>query len=232
MAQIELACEDIVFHFNKKHLEDPAVPMWILKTRGETYYVNHVDCRKGWNTKETPDNPHTKGSIKIKHSLLIIDDDNCATITDLTEHDRIRLRNQEKGITRVVVSERHISKFREVLKNQNVKHGPLKSIGGACTTTFYITDILKKEQFTMLALTMSGTDFRILMPNEGYYKYYDDPKYKDREFIDEDEIYYDDNEDEEAPGTDEGTSGAACETLPVSQGWRSLFGRILSRIKN
>jgi hypothetical protein len=41
--------------------------MWILKTKGKTYYVNHVDSSVGWSTKETPDNPHTKGSIKFKN---------------------------------------------------------------------------------------------------------------------------------------------------------------------
>jgi hypothetical protein len=36
------------------------------------------------------------------------------------------------------------------------------------------------------------------MPNEGYYKYYDDPKYKDSAYIDEDEmVEWDDDEDED-----------------------------------
>lgn len=62
----------MVFHFNKKHLEDSSIPMWVLKAHGETYYVNHVDCNKPWSTKETPDNPSTKGAIKIKKCLLSI----------------------------------------------------------------------------------------------------------------------------------------------------------------
>ena len=63
-----------MFHFNKKHLEDPAIPMWVLKTKGESYYVHHVDCNMSWSTKETPDNSHTKGSLKVKDCLLVIDD--------------------------------------------------------------------------------------------------------------------------------------------------------------
>lgn len=47
--------------------------MWILKTKGQTFYVDHVDCQVGWNTKETPDNPATKGAIKIKNCLLTIE---------------------------------------------------------------------------------------------------------------------------------------------------------------
>ncbi len=56
-----------MFHFNKEHLNNSSIPPWILKTKGETYYVNHVECNIGWSTKETPDNPHTKGSLKIKN---------------------------------------------------------------------------------------------------------------------------------------------------------------------
>ncbi len=192
MAQIEFACKDIVFHFNKKHLEDQTIPMWVLKFHGETYYVNHVDCSVPWSTKETPDNSHTKGSIKVKDVLLQIDDDNCARLSKLTFVDKIRLRNQKLGITRIIVKEgQDFWKLKEKIKDQNVKHGPFKGIGGACSSTFYITDILDKAQFTMLALSMTGTTFRVLMPNEAYYKWYDDPKNVGKDYIDEDDMYYD-----------------------------------------
>ncbi len=70
--QTEKKCE-IIFHFNKKHLEDPTIPMWVIKCRGDTYYVHHVDVSPGvgFSTKETPNNPHTKGSIKIKGFLTL-----------------------------------------------------------------------------------------------------------------------------------------------------------------
>ena len=196
MAQIEYACKDVVFHFNKKHLEDQTIPMWVLKTHGETFYVNHVDCTIPWSTKETPDNSHTKGSIKVKDALLQIDDSNNATLSKLTFVDKIRLRNQRLGITRIIVKEGQDHwKFKEALKQLEIKHGPIKGIGGACTSTFYITDILDKKQFSLLGLTMSGcSSFRILMPNEGYYKYYDDPKYKNVPFIDEDAMDWEDED--------------------------------------
>ena len=172
--------------------------MWVLKFHGETYYVNHVECNVPWSTKETPDNSHTKGSIKVKDVLLRINEENCATISNLTLIDKIRLRNQKLGITRIIVKEgQDFWKFKEVIKNQKIKHGPIKGIGGACSSTFYVTDIMDQKQFTMLALTMSGTTFRTLMPNEGYYKLYDDPKYKSSDFIDEDEIYYGEDDDDE-----------------------------------
>ena len=172
--------------------------MWVLKFHGETLYVDHVDCSIPWSTKETSDNPHTKGSIKVKDVLLSVDEDNCATLTKLTFVDKIRLRNQKLGITRVIVREGQDHwQFKEALKNFKIKHGPIKGIGGACTSTFYIADILDKAQFSMLALAMSNCkSFRILMPNEGYYKYYDDPKYKDVPFIDEDAMDWEDDDDE------------------------------------
>ena len=185
-----------MFHFNKKHLEDPAIPMWVLKTAGETLYVNHVSCQVPWNTKETPDNPHTKGSIKVKDCLLQIDEENSATISELTPVDAARIRNLKRGITRIVVSERNFggSKLRKALQDQGIKHGPIKSIGGACTTVFYVTDIYDKNQVPFLMLALSDTDCRILQPNEGYYRMYDDPKYQKTTDInlDADEWDYDD----------------------------------------
>ena len=66
---------EIIFHFNKKHLEDVNIPMWVIKTKGESYYVNHVEVLAGvgFNTKETPNNPHTRGSIRLKGAITIKD---------------------------------------------------------------------------------------------------------------------------------------------------------------
>jgi hypothetical protein len=47
--------------------------MWIIKHKGKTYYVNHVSSKIGFETKETPDNEHTKGSIQFKGKLNIIE---------------------------------------------------------------------------------------------------------------------------------------------------------------
>lgn len=99
MMQItELAAKDCIFHFNKGHLADPTIPMWILKAKGKTFYVNHVECNIPWSTKETPDNPSTKGSIKVKNCLLTIDADNNACLSELTDLDRERLTNLVKEV--------------------------------------------------------------------------------------------------------------------------------------
>jgi hypothetical protein len=67
----------IVVHYNKKHNEDQSIPPWVMKTKGESYYVNHFEVSEGvgFSTKETPNNPHTKGSLKFKGRLKITKDD-------------------------------------------------------------------------------------------------------------------------------------------------------------
>lgn len=62
---------NIVFHFNKMHLQDSSIPMWVIKVKGQTYYVHHLESLVGFSTKETPDNPHTKGSLKFKGNIQI-----------------------------------------------------------------------------------------------------------------------------------------------------------------
>lgn len=61
----------IIFHFNKAHLTDSTIPMWTIKHKGQSYYVNHVESEIGWRTKETPDNEATKGSIQLKGAIQI-----------------------------------------------------------------------------------------------------------------------------------------------------------------
>ena len=65
----------IVFHYNKKHNEDQSIPTWVVKAKGKTYYVDHLDSRVGFSTKETPDNPHTKGSLQFRGKLTIVEDE-------------------------------------------------------------------------------------------------------------------------------------------------------------
>lgn len=68
--------ERIVFHYNKIHNKDQSIPPWVIKYKGRSYYVQHVDSQVGFKTKETPDNAHTKGSIIFKGKLNIIEQDN------------------------------------------------------------------------------------------------------------------------------------------------------------
>lgn len=61
---------NIIFHFNKMHLQDPSIPMWTIKSKGQTYYIHHLNSKIGFSTKETPDGK-TKGSLKFRGTLSI-----------------------------------------------------------------------------------------------------------------------------------------------------------------
>ncbi len=161
-----------MFHFNKKHLEDQTIPMWVLKFHGETLYVNHVDCSMPWSTKETPDSSHTKGSIKVKNALLRVDEDNHATLTELTIYDKFRLRNQKLGITRIMF--RPGSEMYKALAKNEYKHSAFKNIRGACSSWFIICDLLDKKE--ALLAKIKYDDWRELKPNESYYQDYDNTK--------------------------------------------------------
>lgn len=191
MSQIEYACRDLVFHFNKKHLEDDTIPMWVVKMRGETFYVNHVECSVPWSTKETPDNNHTKGSIKVKNCLVVIDDSNTAVITLLTEEDKKRLSNKKQFI-RVITSSG--SKLINAIEAIGIETGAVKRAGGGCGTLWFITELYNYDEFYQLKFVMAGTDFRALAENEDYYKSYGSAKEED-EYIDDDEYVDSDIDD-------------------------------------
>lgn len=65
---------DIIFHYNKKHNDDQSIPPYIIKYKGETFYIHHIDSMIGFSTKETPENPSTKGSLKFKGNLNIVNE--------------------------------------------------------------------------------------------------------------------------------------------------------------
>lgn len=74
---------NIIFHFNKKHLEDPTVAMWVIKSKGETFYVHHLESKIGFSTKETPESNHTKGSLKLRGKLVIIENEDKTLIAEI-----------------------------------------------------------------------------------------------------------------------------------------------------
>jgi len=78
---LQIEGKNIDFHFNKKSMEFDFVPMWVVKARGKTYYVHHMECLAGFTTRETPDHPSTKGSLRVKRGTLSIDAEGTATIS-------------------------------------------------------------------------------------------------------------------------------------------------------
>ena len=160
--------------------------MWVLKTKGESYYVNHVDCNMPWSTKETPDNSHTKGSLKVKDCLLVIDDENNASLSTLTQQDKVRLHNEAKGITRIGCSWYGKKVVEDAIKQSKIKHGPFKKVGGGCGRQYFITDIYNKAELAFLTLS-AGDSFRILMSNESLYRSYDDPNHNPNWYYEDEE---------------------------------------------
>lgn len=158
--------------------------MWVVKTKGETYYVNHVDCNVPWSTKETPDNANTKGSIKVKHCKLTIDSDNNASIFGLTEDEKNSILENKPPI-RVITS--NGKSLKNALENHNIKHGPIKCEGGGCSTLWYITQLSSEEDLTMLMLVVPS--LRKLMLNEYYYSLYDED---DEDITTDPEVFWDD----------------------------------------
>lgn len=182
----EIFCDEIVFHYNKKNLEDPTVPMWTLKTRGQSIYVTHVTCECPWSTKETPGNNATKGSIKVKNAILIINDFNEATLRPATPADKLRLK--PKSAVRVVWSNANHKLMSEFLLTNEISTTEWRNVVGGCGTNYWLTDVLDNSDVVQMELAMWGK-FRRLQLNEPLYRSYDYPHY----WGDDD----DDDEDEE-----------------------------------
>ncbi len=140
--------------------------MWVVKAKGESYYVHHVDCNAPWSTKETPDNASTKGSIKIKNCLLKIDQENNATISTLTEEDKKRLGPKSPEVA--IITSKGLQ-LKQTLQNNNIKHGNIQQFGGGCGTAWYVTTI---DESDLVFVTLLVSDTRKLMPNEAYYNMY------------------------------------------------------------
>ena len=143
--------------------------MWVVKAHGVTFYVNHVTSEMPWSTKETPDNDKTKGSIKFKKCKLTIDSDNNATISKVGIADAW-LKHPERRAGRILM--RADNALHEALKAGEFQHSKIKEVTGACHSSFAICDIRDEHELTLMALKYAGA-FRILAPNEIYYKEYD-----------------------------------------------------------
>ena len=65
-----------------------------------------------------------------------------ATVSPLTKHDRTRLLNISKGITRIIYNWNDRTNVEAAIKQSNIIHGPFKKIGGSCGSVFYVTIII------------------------------------------------------------------------------------------
>ena len=162
--------------------------MWVIKSHGVTFYVNHVTAEIPWSTKETSDNPSTKGSIKFKKCKLTIDDDNCATLSKLGLLDRNL--DHPKVVHARVLFRYGGNFFKALTQGKEFKHSTIKHVSGGCGSSFSICDLLDEQEVLIATLKYTG-EFRRLVPNEAYYQDYDKAASTHIE-----ERYYDDDEDE------------------------------------
>lgn len=159
-----------MFHFNKGHLTNDTIPMWVIKTHGVTMYVNHVTADIPWSTKETPGNERTKGSIKFKRCKLTINtEDNTATISRLGVMDAW-LKPPTRRAGRIIFPA--YGAMHQALVSNEFEHSRIKEVNGACGSSWAICDLLDEQELTMAALKYASK-FRILAPNEPYYQDYD-----------------------------------------------------------
>lgn len=64
--------DEIIVHYNKAHNTDTSIPQWVVKHKGISHYVNHIEFKNVcFSSKETPNSEHTKGSLKFKGKLTI-----------------------------------------------------------------------------------------------------------------------------------------------------------------
>jgi len=172
MTTTEILCKSAVFHFNKKHLEDSTIPPWCLKTKGKTYYVNHVECTLPWSTKETSTNPHTQGSIKIRDCVLTIDQHNCALLTAPTDEQRAQLSHTDIVI-RVLFNHYYLDMFQSACDRHHIVSNRKVILEGDCGNLFCVAQLSSQQDLTVLILSMPAHTIRELMPNETYHRVMD-----------------------------------------------------------
>jgi hypothetical protein len=75
-------CPAIDFHFNKGSIEFPQLPAWVIKAKGQQFFVHHVDFSGATGTtRETPGHASTKGSIRFRRCTLALSPEGFATLT-------------------------------------------------------------------------------------------------------------------------------------------------------
>lgn len=78
---ITIEADRLDFHFNKGHLEFSFLPRWIIKTKGKSYYVEHVESSAPFTTREL-DSGSTLGMLRFRNCLVTIDRNGVATVTE------------------------------------------------------------------------------------------------------------------------------------------------------
>ena len=73
-------CRAVDFHYNRGHSEFPFLPMWAIRVKGRSYYVEQVDSEVPWTTKGR-NSGSTKGVLRFPKCRVSINSDGIAKIT-------------------------------------------------------------------------------------------------------------------------------------------------------
>lgn len=78
---LEMEASRIDLFYNRAHNEFDILPRWVIKTKGKSFYVDHIDANVPWSTRELEDGP-TRGMIRFRKCMLSISKDRVATLRD------------------------------------------------------------------------------------------------------------------------------------------------------
>ena len=67
------------FHFNKVVLEFPWMPKWVVKVKGQSYYVDHLESEVGFSTRELEEGS-TLGMIRFRNCEITLNREGIATL--------------------------------------------------------------------------------------------------------------------------------------------------------
>lgn len=76
---LEMDGDRVDLFFNKASIQYPVLPKWVLKTKGKSFYVDHIDADLPWNTRELDSGP-TLGMIRFRKCQISISADRVATL--------------------------------------------------------------------------------------------------------------------------------------------------------
>lgn len=67
------------FHYNKASNDFADIPMWVVKAKGQTFYVDNVSANAPWSTHNRPQHS-TRGMMRFKKCNLFLTEENEAII--------------------------------------------------------------------------------------------------------------------------------------------------------
>ena len=73
-------CRNVDFHYNKGQIQFPFLPMWTLRVKGKSYYVDEVEANVPWTTRARASSS-TKGVLRFSKCRIVISKNKVAMIS-------------------------------------------------------------------------------------------------------------------------------------------------------